>query len=321
MASNRPPRGGTRHTFGPARWHRRPPREAPPTFGDALRQARRARGLSLEDAAGETRIPFKYLAALEDQEYGPLPSPVYARGVLRAYARFLDLDPEPLLAQFRPPRARDDGPAIRPALPLAPSGPPLSWSLLVGLLVALGAALVAGYLYGQYVALTDSLQAPERPATAGGFDVPEPLIPPWTPLPRPTLPPLLVAAAPAGPEPAEAAEAPESVETPGPGTPTALPQPTATPTPPPSPTPSPLPRAAVVVEARVTERCYLQVWSDGRQVFAETVEPGSNRTFTADDRLQMRVSNAGAVQVLVNGEPQGRLGTPGQAIDVTWGRR
>ncbi len=321
MASNRPPRGGTRHTFGPAGWRRRPPREVPATFGDTLRQARRARGLSLEDAERETRIPFKYLAALENQEYGSLPTLVYARGILRAYARFLELDPDPLVAQFRPPRPRDDHGAIRPALPLAPSGPPLSGSLLVGLLVALGVALLTIYLYGQYAALSDSLQAPERPATAGGLDIPEPLIAPWTPLPLATLPPLLVAAAPPAEEPAEPAEAPESVETPGPGTPTAVPQPTATPTVPPSPTPSPLPRAAVVVEARVTERCYLQVWSDGQQVLAETVEPGTSRAFTANDRLQMRVSNAGAVQVLVNGEPQGRLGTPGQAIDVTWGRR
>src|SRR5580765_2436207 len=113
MASKLPGRGGTRHTFGPAGWRRRPPREAPPNFGDALRQARRARGLSLEDAGRETRIPFKFLAALEDQEYGVLPTLVYARGVLRAYAGFLELDPEPLLAQFRPPRARDDQAAIR----------------------------------------------------------------------------------------------------------------------------------------------------------------------------------------------------------------
>src|SRR5579883_647730 len=159
MASNRPPRGGTRHTFGPARW-RRPPREAAATFGEALRQARRARGLSLEAAAGETRIPFRYLAALEDQDYGALPSAVYARGVLRAYADFLELDPEPLLAQFRPARARDDPGPIRAAVPLAPSGPPLSWSLLVGLLVALGAALLAVYLYGQYVASATACKRP-----------------------------------------------------------------------------------------------------------------------------------------------------------------
>jgi hypothetical protein len=65
----------------------------------------------------------------------------------------------------------------------------------------------------------------------------------------------------------------------------------------------------------------VQVWSDGRQAFADTVAPGTNRTFTANERLQMRVSNAGGVQVVVNGEPQGRLGTPGQPLDVTWGRR
>ncbi|HEY7068444.1 MAG TPA: helix-turn-helix domain-containing protein [Chloroflexota bacterium] len=327
MASNLPPRGGTRHRFGPPAWRRRPPREAPATFGDVLRQARRARGLSLEEAAAETRIPFKYLAALEDQEYGALPTGVYARGVLRAYASFLELEPELLLAQFRPPRPRDDRGTIRPALPLAASGPPLSWSLLVGLLIALGAALLTVYLYGQYLALSDSLQAPELPA-AGALDVPEPLIPPWTPEPRGTIPPLLVAAPPEPEAPPEAAEALEPAETPGPGAPTVLAQatvtpapPSPTPAPPPSPTPSPLPQAAVVVEARVTERCYVQVWSDGQPVFADTVSPGTSRTFTANDRLQMRVSNAGGIQVLVNGEPQGRLGTPGQAIDVTWGRR
>jgi cytoskeleton protein RodZ len=77
----------------------------------------------------------------------------------------------------------------------------------------------------------------------------------------------------------------------------------------------------VAVEARDVERSWVQVWSDGRQVFAETVAPGTTRTFTANDSLQMRVGNAGGVQVVVNGEPQGRLGASGQAVDVSWGRR
>ena len=66
----------------------------------------------------------------------------------------------------------------------------------------------------------------------------------------------------------------------------------------------------------MVERSWLQVWADGRQVFAEMVAPGTTRVFTANDTLQMRVSNAGGVQVTVNGEPQGRLGASGQAVDV-----
>jgi hypothetical protein len=181
------------------------------------------------------------------------------------------------------------------------------------------------------------LQVPERPAAGGGLDLPEPLVAPWTPLPRSTPTPFLVAAAPPAEEPPPEAP-PDALEpgaTPGPGTPTAgtptavpgtpaapgagAPPPTATPLP--APTATPTPRAAVSVEARVAERSWLQVWADGRQVFAETVAPGTTRTFTANDTLQMRVSNAGGVQVTVNGEPQGRLGASGQAVDVTWGRR
>jgi hypothetical protein len=99
----------------------------------------------------------------------------------------------------------------------------------------------------------------------------------------------------------------------------ATPSPTTTPSP--APTATPTPRAAVTVEARVVEPSWLQVWADGRQVFAATVPAGNTRAFTANDTLQMRVSNAGGVQVTVNGEPQGRLGASGQAVDITWGRR
>ena len=341
MASTRPPGGGTRHTFS-GRFRRPPEREAPPAFGETLRQARRGRGLSLEDAERDTRIPLKYLAALEAQEHGALPGGVYARGLLRAYATYLELDPEPLLADFRPPRPRDDRSTVRPALLPAPEGPPLSWSLLVLVLVALGTALLTAYLYGQYVALSESLQVPERPAARGGLDIPEPLIAPWTPLPRITPTPFLVAAAPPPDEPAAEApaETPDPGATPGPGTPTpapgtpqaspgtppaggvpSAPTPSPTATPVPAPTATPTPRAAVTVEARVLEPSWLQVWADGRQVFAATVPAGNTRAFTANDTLQMRVSNAGGVQVTVNGEPQGRLGASGQAVDITWGRR
>lgn len=304
----------SRSRFGGRRF-RRPPEGEPtgPGFGEALRQARRARELSLEDAERETRIPLKYLAALEDQEYGPLPTLVYARGVLRAYATFLDLDPEPLLEQFRPPRAREERNLIRPAMSLAGAGSAISWSALGSVLlvvaVLLGVAALGVYLYGQYVALSDTMQAPEPRAARGGLDVPEPLVAPWTPLPRPTPSPL--------PEPTAVVEEPAGAvaegPTAGPGTPAATPSA--------APAATARPSAAVAVEARVVERSWVQVWSDGRQVFAETVAPGTTRTFTANDSLQMRVGNAGGVQVVVNGEPQGRLGASGQAVDVSWGRR
>jgi cytoskeletal protein RodZ len=65
--------------------------------GQKLRQARAARGLSIEQIARETHMRVHYLRALEDGDFEALPSNVQARGFLRAYAEYLELDPADLV--------------------------------------------------------------------------------------------------------------------------------------------------------------------------------------------------------------------------------
>ncbi len=65
-----------------------------------LSQTRQARGLTLDDAERSTRIAKKFLIALEDHNYSIFPAPVYARGFLRSYCRYLGIDPEPQLAEL-----------------------------------------------------------------------------------------------------------------------------------------------------------------------------------------------------------------------------
>jgi hypothetical protein len=69
-------------------------------LGETLRRARLSKGITIEDAERVTRIPRKYLEALEVENYGILPAPVYARGFLRSYAGYLGLDPGDLLPFF-----------------------------------------------------------------------------------------------------------------------------------------------------------------------------------------------------------------------------
>ena len=80
-------------------------------LGEILREAREAKGLTLDDAFEETRITRKYLAAMEGGDYDQLPTPVHVRGYLRNYARFLGLDPTPLLERY------ENSPRKRAALP------------------------------------------------------------------------------------------------------------------------------------------------------------------------------------------------------------
>lgn len=69
-------------------------------LGSLLREAREAKGLTLVDVQEATRINPKYLEALEDGHYDVLPSEVHVKGYLRNYARFLELDPKPLLDRY-----------------------------------------------------------------------------------------------------------------------------------------------------------------------------------------------------------------------------
>ncbi len=85
-------------------------------YGRLLREARQQRGFSLEEAEAATKIRLLYLTALEAEDTIALPEPVYARGFLRTYARFLNLDPERLLALY-PLAPVSDMPPPPPRLP------------------------------------------------------------------------------------------------------------------------------------------------------------------------------------------------------------
>jgi len=69
-------------------------------LGQILREARESRGLTLAEVQSEIRISSRFLEALESGEYEVLPTPVHVRGFLRNYARFLGLDPQPLLDRY-----------------------------------------------------------------------------------------------------------------------------------------------------------------------------------------------------------------------------
>ncbi len=71
------------------------------TLGDTLKERRQSLGVTLEQAEAATRIRARLLSALERGDYGQLPAPGYVRGYISSYARYLELDPVPLLAMHK----------------------------------------------------------------------------------------------------------------------------------------------------------------------------------------------------------------------------
>ncbi len=63
-------------------------------IGERLRRARESKSLSLDNISQEIFIKVHYLEALEAGDFDALPSQAQARGFLRIYASYLELDPD-----------------------------------------------------------------------------------------------------------------------------------------------------------------------------------------------------------------------------------
>ena len=86
--------------------------------GPALERARLIRGLTLDEAARDTKLSVDQLTALEREDFEALPGDAFVRGALRTYAQYVGLSPDKVLAMYTrhvdEPRtaasSRQDGP-------------------------------------------------------------------------------------------------------------------------------------------------------------------------------------------------------------------
>lgn len=70
------------------------------TLGKTLKDARIAKGYTLDDLQQTTKIQKRYLIAIEDQNFDELPGDFYVRAFIKQYADMVDLDGAELLKQF-----------------------------------------------------------------------------------------------------------------------------------------------------------------------------------------------------------------------------
>ncbi len=106
------------------------------SVGARLRQGRELRGLTLQQASESTKVRAYYLQALENDDYSVIPSAPQARGFLRIYADFLELDLDDLFQPAPPvaaPPTVDVAPT--PEAKASPAARATLWGNLLGRLV------------------------------------------------------------------------------------------------------------------------------------------------------------------------------------------
>lgn len=256
------------------------------TLGETLRQARLDKGVSLADAARDTRIRKGYLEALEAEDGAALPPPVYTRGFLRTYAEYLGLNGPAMVDLYQPSIRREPGPQLRAAVPHVPIPRQIPLRpVLYGLGTIVFLALL-GFAWNWYQDVQHTLRDVDglrsvrlgTPTPSGARGVPTPMA---------------IALA--------------------------SPSPTSTPTPEPSPTALPT-VDGIQVDVRTTARVYVEAAVDGQAVMAETLGAGTQRSLPlAKDSVLLRASNGSAVQVTVNSTPQ-TVPEGTDPVELTWHR-
>ncbi|MBI3998489.1 MAG: helix-turn-helix domain-containing protein [Armatimonadetes bacterium] len=252
-----------------------------------MRAARAARGVSLADVQARTKISARFLAAFEEERFNDLPPFPYARGFLRTLARELDLDPEPLvarLAEVLGPGARTGADAwdrLTSAIePAQPSSRLRRLAISTGVVVLLvGVALAADFAHR----FREFSQPPPDSPPGQAQERPAPAAGPKAVIPTAPQPSTPGGSAPPSAAPAVAAAGDEGI----------------------------------TVEVQALGRSWILVTTEAGTLFEGFITAGQTRRWQSTKVLTIRVGNAGAVILTVNGKIIGPLGRPGEVVDRT----
>jgi len=260
-----------------------------PGLGDEFRAAREARHLALADVSDQIHIRSVYLQSIEEEDWAAIAAPVYVRGFIRTYARFLGMDPEGAVeaynADMEDAEREADGP-VRVA-PARSRGP----SIWIWLAAAAAVVLLCFVGYSYYQLQTTGAAASPAPAEdLGGSAAP---------------------ASPEGSPEASGSEAPGAAAVASPESTTG----DLVSTPGPSPSASPL--VAATLEVNVTDRAWVRVDVDGRRQMEGIYPAGTIKSFRGKTAY-IRTGNAGGVTLVVDGKSLGKMGPSGAVVEKTY---
>ena len=260
-------------------------------LGQYLRESRETNEIELDDAVAKLRIRRPILESFEAGEFAAAGlSDIQARGMLRNYARHLELDEEQVLRFYdearygQTKRRRQDDPRViadpLAAVDLAENRAARRRGLLRGfilLLVSLAAIAIIVFVTSQLIdsetddALLDESLRPEFIADA-----------------PPTVAP-----------------------TPSPAMTSAPPTPTSS-------NRASYSGSGVLASIQVNQRTWLRVSADAVEQFVGIAAPDTLLEYAAIGEITLTASNAMALDIMWNGQQQGQFGGRGQQVDITF---
>jgi len=248
------------------------------TFGEELKREREIRGISLKEIADETKISKRFLEALERNDHKTLPAPVFTRGFVRQYARYLGLNSEDMVNRYNFAAAGDDRieksahldrlvQPVTPDVPVRKGIPPLyarvDRNVYVTIAIVIALAFVGWWAFKLKQQRTPE-QADTRPVVVASTSA--------TAAPRP--------AQPVAPAPAQATN-PDTLR----------------------------------LTLDINDDSWITLEADGKTVVSDELKAGEHHTYEAKDRFRFKtVGNAGGVAVTINDVHLQTLGRDRQVV-------
>ena len=266
-----------------------PSREPAVSIGQTLSAARRQAGLSIDDVSAKTRLRATVVRAIENDDFSLCGGDFYAKGHIRTLATIVGADPAALSAEYDATVASpDDMPGASQVFESEVAGRSLTkrterrtpkWGA-----TAAAMALIAVIVYAAVQLSHGGTNSPA--SVAAGSTSSEPV----------------------------------TVTSPAPSITTVTPSDTASPPPPTTPPSSAVAEASVHIVLKVDAKCWvLASASNGDVLYQGTLEPGETKTWDDSQRISLKLGNAPATDLIVNGVDIGAPPSTTSVASVSFG--
>ena len=268
------------------------------SIGEKLREERRRRNLDLVEVADQTRIRPNFLEAIEAEAWDRLPGKFFVKSFVRQYARALGMDVSEIDAEVEKLfEVEETASVVKPSprhqlIPLPPFRTQVKqhgfrkrrW--LTQLVSFVGVGLLCYGTYRLWQSGRKALSPPAKHTTTSS---------------------------PVRTGPAVSLEPERRVED------GSLPYVPRQGLPPENPPALPLPEK-LLVNLVATEKTWVSLRVDGRDVFSGILSPGDRRSFEGTGMVRLHTGNAAGLEIQWNGKPVGSIGRRGEVCFVEFTR-
>jgi len=289
------------------------------SFGENLRREREMRGVTLEEISAATKISVRFLKSIENEDFSKLPGGLFNRSFIRAYARYLGLEEDSLLAEYQlAAKAKGEVDITRVSFPVSHAARTRSSrSTWVGAAAAV-VLLVAGYALWRYSRGSNAGAAPatkqvvlqhKLPSHATAADSAKAASPEATPASSP--PPVASAAGSSTQSEKKPSSQPETATAPP-----ASGEPGAAATGPANPGDG----SNLVLQIATTERSWVAIDADGKTLMQGIMNPNEIKTLKAKEFFDVLTGNARGMVLTLNGRTLKPLGREGEvkSVHLSW---